>query len=200
MVTNLPSNDEHPNGVRDDHWFVAAKCPNCTASLGVGSGVAKPDWTNSRAEMIFAFGPPHFYPRSDALDAPLRRHEFYGHYNIDLQAATVTTTDANALKSVTIPPLGENGGNSNMDGALTHDHEPASSAHAALMCFAFIIAFPAGVFAARILEKVKLHAALQGFGFLLVIAGMATGIYTSKYYNRVRPPKLNLSKATAQIN
>lgn len=179
-----PRYDPNPEGIHNGVWDVAARCPNCTRSLGVGTGVDAIDFSGED-DMIFAFGPENDYSQSNALDAPLRRHTAYGHFRIDLGAASVTTPDDDLARSVGVPPLGNSSDHSFIVGSISNDNEPSSAAHAAIMCFAFLIMFPAGVIAARIFNKVRWHAAIQAGGLLLVIIGVAIGIYMSKYYNRV---------------
>lgn len=177
--------DTHPRGIYDGTWNIAGICANCTRKIPVGSGFERIDFTNSNENMIWALGPPGLNPHSNDYDAPLRRHTAYGHFTMDLGAASVTTNNDSALASVGLPPLGTADDDARIDGNVKNDHEPSSPAHAALMCFAFLIVFPLGVISSRVLEKVKLHAAIQGAGLAIVIIGMGIGIYMSKYYNRV---------------
>lgn len=104
---------------------------------------------------------------------------------MDMTKATITTTDEAELTQVTVPALGTGANGASIEGNIKDDHERSSPAHAIFMCFAFLVAFPLGVFAARILGKVTIHAGLQGIGMLFVIIGLGVGIYISKYYNRV---------------
>jgi hypothetical protein len=159
--------DPHPNGITGDTFFVAGHCPNCTTSAGISA-------TNKFQPFIFAVGAIAHDPRSNSPSAPLRRHSFYGRFSMDMTQAIGTDT----------PALG-----GSMVGATLKstnvDHERASSGHALVMCFAFVVVFPLGVFMMRVFEKVNLHMYVQSFGLFLVLIGFVSGLVVSRTYNRV---------------
>jgi hypothetical protein len=170
--------DPHPNGIVDDTFFVSGHCPNCTTAAGISA-------TNTKQQFIFAIGPLDKAPHSNSLSAPIRRHSFYGQFNMDMTQA----------QGPGLPPLGTNSSSGSELKSSSSDHEFASSGHALVMCLAFIIIFPLGVFMVRVLESVKLHMWVQSFAFLLVLLGFITGIVVSVSYNRVsRSYPLNVYK------
>ncbi|KAF2095422.1 CBD9-like protein, partial [Rhizodiscina lignyota] len=176
-----PSGDSHPNGVHDDTWFTSGICRNCTAP---GLGANSIDLTSTSQPFIFAFGPQDKNPDSNSLSAPLRRHTAYGYFEMDMTKATVTSTDDDDISKITVPALGTGSNGASIQGDIHDDHETSSPIHAVLMCFAFLVAFPLGVFAARIMGKVAWHQAVQSVGMIIVIGGMGAGLYAGKFYNR----------------
>jgi hypothetical protein len=96
----------------------------------------------------------------------------------------IAMTQAHGLQ---LPPLGTNSTSGTSLKSSTNDHEFASSGHAIVMCFAFLIVFPLGVFMVRVLESVKLHMYIQSVAFVLVLLGFISGIVVSESYNRVSP-------------
>jgi hypothetical protein len=162
--------DAHPNGIKDDTFFIGGHCPNCTSKAGISA-------TNKFQSFIFAIGPIAHDPKSNSPSAPLRRHSFYGRFSLDMTQAHGQSAPALGTTKVGVNDKGEK---------VTIDHERASSGHALVMCVAFVIVFPLGVFLLRILEKVNLHMYMQSFGLLLVLIGFISGLVVSRTYNRVR--------------
>ncbi|RDI82532.1 hypothetical protein Vi05172_g7305 [Venturia inaequalis] len=126
---------------------------------------------------IFAVGPQGHDPRTDAMDGPLRRHAFYGSFQLDMTQAHGTE----------MPLLGiESAGTTGKIPSFRKDREYRSAGHAFAMGLTFVIIFPLGVFFLRILERVKLHIYTQTFGFFLVTLGVISGFAVSRSYNRSR--------------
>lgn len=128
--------------------------------------------------MIYAVGPPTAQLDSSRGDAPLRRHDWYGKFTINLQQAQ---GDPDNFRNFELTKT---------DGATelvdsTNDRDFASPAHAVFMAGTFVILFPLGTVWVRIFESVRLHWLTQVLGVLAVFIGAAIGINLSKQYNRV---------------
>lgn len=117
---------------------------------------------------------------TDDKDAPLRRHELFGGFSMDMVAASTQSDD-----DVEIPPLGTVGKGAQMTGQLHRDRNQTSWTHGAMMIFTFLILFPVGVFAARIMERVNLHMWIQSIGLVFALIGMGVGFYLTPLFNRV---------------
>ena len=179
------ANTANPNGIMISHGV----CRNCS-----GLGKAKLDYGSKAQPFIFAVGPKRQL-ESDELDAPLRRHEFYGHFTVDM---TVATTNASSMYG-RVPAPNIEGTNAAVpdsqfetQGAegpfdAHEDHDRAPAAHAVLMCLAFVLVFPLGALMLRFLKSVLWHAVAQAVGVLSVLVGFGIGIRLSREYNRVRP-------------
>ncbi|KAI7498548.1 hypothetical protein KC367_g4963 [Hortaea werneckii] len=158
------ANTAKKGGIQISHGL----CRNCSSF-----GSMKLDYTSKQQPFVFAIGPDSKL-ESDDLDAPLRRHEFYGHFTMDM---TVSTSNSSTTYGrVPAPNLPEangavadslfatQGASEVIDGH--EDSEWALPAHAALMCLAFILVFPLGV--------------------LFVLVGFGLGVHLSHHYNRSR--------------
>ncbi|KAI7471502.1 hypothetical protein KC351_g12098 [Hortaea werneckii] len=178
------ANTAKKGGIQISHGL----CRNCSSF-----GSMKLDYTSKQQPFIFAIGPESKL-ESDELDAPLRRHEFYGHFTIDM---TVSTSNSSTTYGrVPAPNLPEangavadslfatQGASEVIDGH--EDSEWALPAHAALMCLAFILVFPLGALLLRILQSVLCHGIAQVVGVLFVLVGFGLGVHLSHHYNRSR--------------
>lgn len=159
--------------LRHDTMYVDGVCRNCT-SWASGSL----DLTDTQAPFIFAFGPAQPEMRSDDPAAGMYRHALYGHFTMDMTAATSQSEGA-----VPLPPYRQNmtsaAENTSVDG------EFAPRAHAVLMVVSWLVLFPLGSLLLRLFDKVKLHAVVQGLGVVLVLIGSGLGVSTGLQYNRV---------------
>ncbi|KAF1809343.1 CBD9-like protein [Eremomyces bilateralis CBS 781.70] len=166
----------HANGISGDQYFLTAHCKSCLR-------VPDPwiDLTKKDQSWIFALGVPgsRYAMNTDDKSAPLRRHDSFGSFTMDMVAASTQSDD-----DVDIPPLGTAPQGAQMVGSLHEDFNQASWAHGSIMCVAFLIVFPMGIIAVRIMERVKLHMWLQGFGLFLSLCGMSVGIYLTPLFNR----------------
>ncbi|KAI6915140.1 hypothetical protein KC318_g171 [Hortaea werneckii] len=178
------ANTAQKGGIQISHGL----CRNCSSF-----GSMKLDYTSKQQPFIFAIG-PNSKLESNALDAPLRRHEFYGHFTMDM---TVSTSNSSTRYGrVPAPNLPEatgavadslfatQGASEVIDGR--EDSEWALPAHAALMCLAFLLVFPLGALLLRILHSVLWHGVAQIVGVLFVLVGLGLGVHLSHHYNRSR--------------
>lgn len=161
-------------------------CRNCTRWA---TGAL--DFQDKAQPMIFAIGPSCSL-QSDDPEASIPRHKIYGKYTLDMQAASNATgwygrVPAPNIPDFVYPPT---------DDAFVSLHTTIEfdvhnmknvqpPIHAALMCIAFLLIFPTGSLILIFLKKVLLHAALQTFGLVVVIAGFGVGASMSGQYNKV---------------
>ncbi|KAI7228196.1 hypothetical protein KC330_g8030 [Hortaea werneckii] len=178
-----------------DTLKVDAVCRNAT-SWSTGKLDYKSSSQDAMTPFIFAVGPGehghagpgsgHLGLKSNSKSAGLERHEYYGHFNLDLSEAVSESTS----KAGVPRPNSEDdndlyisvhaGGN----GRVTSDGDPAPIIHGFIMCLTFVIIFPLGALILRLLERVILHAAVQFIGMILVTAATAGGIVVSRLYVR----------------
>lgn len=172
-IKSTVKDDPHAgdSSIRDGTYFVNGFVPGGATKFNLN-----PD---AFQNFIFAVGSQGHDPRTDAKDGPLRRHAFYGSFQLDMKQAQGTEMPLLGTKSAGI---------TSRTPSFRRDREYSSSGHASVMGLTFVIIFPLGVFFLRILEKVGLHMYAQTFGLLLVIIGVVSGFVVSRSYNRVRLP------------
>lgn len=163
---------DNPNGVGDDGLMrTTGLCKGC---MNVAAN--KIDVNNQAQQFIYALGPRERNPHSDATNAPLRRHIYYGHFALDITRAL----------GVGIPTFRFNTTDTDMsEGGLSLDPDFAESAHTFVMLLSFVIVIPLGIFFIRTLERVKIHMMLQTLALILIVVGFVTGIVISRLYQRV---------------
>lgn len=156
-----------------------AVCRNCTSWL---SGKGRLDLKSTSAPFIFAIGPEKTM-RSSSHTASMRRHDYFGRFNMNMTAAT------SPEKGAVPPPYGKDGGYKNQDASIvlemTSDGSKAPAAHALIMVFAFVFLFPLGSLLISVLHRALWHGAVQILALLMVITGFGLGIYLSTQYNKV---------------
>lgn len=168
-ITMLPNSGPKYNGRYVANW----KCTNCRQWRGGEINI-----NETAQQMIYAVGPSRAQLDSSRGDAPLRRHDRYGKFTINLQQAQGAHDNFVNLK------LTQTDGASKL-GDTTGDRDYASSAHAVFMTGTFVIIFPLGTVWVRIFESVRLHWMTQVLGVLAIFIGAAVGINLSRQYNRV---------------
>lgn len=167
--------------------IVHGACRNCT-QWATGSL----DLNNREQPMIFALGSGPCSLRSDDPEASLPRHRVYGQYTMDLQVSSNSSgwygrVPAPNIPNFVYPPTDDAfvSQYTSLEFGVRTMKNVQAPVHAALMCFAFLGVFPAGSLILIFLKKVMLHAALQTFGLVIVIAGFGVGANMSKEYNKV---------------
>ena len=165
-----------------------AVCRNCTSWL---SGKGSLDLTNTAAPFIFAVGPSKEM-RSSSLTASMRGHDFYGHFTMNMTAATSSEEGA-------VPLPNSKNGNYELSGAseakdTKADSSHAPAAHALIMLGSFVFLFPLGSLVLKVLHKALWHGIVQILAVVLITVGFGLGIYLSTQYNKVcraHPSKAN---------
>ncbi|KZF24428.1 iron reductase domain protein [Xylona heveae TC161] len=215
MPTFAPSIDiEVLDGtsISDDVWTVNAKCSNCRNWNG-----GSLDVTSKTQPWIYAVGPSGSMA-SDSQEANIQQHQFFGHFTLDMVAATgksgvpgggtssaspsssTSTSPSKTSKTSTASPTsggkGSHSGDDNnsgnySSGPITSPPHWGIVAHAVLMSLAFVIFFPFGILCLRAFGKVRLHWIAQAFSTMVLIAGFGLGIYISKkgsMFNKFNAP------------
>ena len=166
----LSKNSDTKNGRYSVRW----DCFNCRDWKGVRLNVS-----DEKQRMIFAVGPRNIDLDTSDPDAALRRHDWYGKFEINM-----TKSFGDNIAFENFWPTKSDGASE--VGNEVDDHDFASSNHAVLMAGAFVILFPLGIIWLRIFGKVWLHWLTQAIGVLVFFSGAGIGIVLSKQYNRVR--------------
>ena len=160
------------SGVQDGVMSVNARCKDCRVWP---NGFL--DATSDAQDMIFAFGPRDGM-RSSLLDAPLKRHVSYGHFTMDLTAAT----------GVGGVPLKSSEKRGVEMGGMRGDTDRKALAHALLGCLVLFVVWPANILIAAFIRRTRFRvvSAIAVVVCLGVVYGL--GISTSYQYNRVSHP------------
>lgn len=174
----VTSTDDGLDGV----MTVNAVCHNATQW---GTGTLKTGTTDGTAAtdqpFIFAVGPSQSM-ESNSQSANMRRHDFVGHFTMDISQAVVKTGG-----SVPLPNGDDNGYTTSGASSATdtkEDKDPAPGIHAFVMSVTFVIIYPSGSLVLRMLNRVKLHAIMQSVGLVLTCMATAGGIVISTLYNK----------------
>ncbi|KAL8805733.1 MAG: hypothetical protein Q9182_001766 [Xanthomendoza sp. 2 TL-2023] len=159
------------SGIRDGRYVAIGVCHNCK---DWHSGSI--DFESTTQPMSYAVGPDKLHLNSDAPDAGLRRHDYWGKFSMDLQAARGDPAG--------FPPQNLATANTTMRGNAHNDHEYTSSLHAVAMAGTFVLIFPAGTFYKTVMGSVRWHWITQAFGLVVVLVGAGLGLAISPYYNQ----------------
>jgi hypothetical protein len=161
--------------INDEMLILHARCRNCREYL---------DTKATAHPMIYAFGNGQNI-MSDSPAANLKRHVRYGHFTMDMLAATGTggvPAKSNAATGVI------------MGGDMTRDHDRANLAHAVIGCLAIFVLWPLNVLFAGFFKNIKIHVVLSMLIMLFLVVAYALGGVTSTQYNRVSPLPLPISE------
>jgi hypothetical protein len=157
----------------------SGRCSNC---LNFRDGYI--DYSSPSQQGIFAEGPSGWIG-SDDVNAPLKYHEVYGQFTMDMKNAT-------GPKGVPLPTITEamfstKNNVSTILGNFEGDKRDWGAAmHGFLMVGCWLVLLPFGVLILRGGGQPKWHGINQGISLLGVLVGMGLGIYISFYYNRSR--------------
>ena len=158
-------------GSSTDHGRYNARwdCENCRGRLNI---------SDENQKMIYAVGPRDVDLDTSSLDAALRRHDWYGRFEINMTKAV-----GDPLKFADFWPTSSD--DPHNVGYEVDDHDFATPIHGVFMAGTFVMLFPLGIIWLKIFEKVRLHWLTQAVGVLIVLIGAGIGILLSKQYNRV---------------
>lgn len=136
------------------------------------------DITDPNQKAIYAVG-PEGNVRSDDPAAPIKFHQDYGAFTIDMKRTNgigdTPVLDANSQnEGVTMGPYKQD------------RSDYAAALHGILMVFCFVGLMPFGVVILRVGYWVRWHALNQGLALLSVVIGASLGILISFKYQRVR--------------
>lgn len=172
------------SGVQDGVMSVNARCKDCRVWP---NGFL--DATSAAQDMMFAFGPRNGM-RSSLLDAPLKRHVSYGHFTMDLTAAT----------GVGGVPLKSSEKRGVQMGAMKAETDRKALAHALLGCLVLFVVWPANILVAAMIRRTRFRvvSAIAVVVCLGIVYGL--GISTSYQYNRVSRPTLFPHPLNTELN
>lgn len=159
----------------NDYYSVNAHCTRVQSAV---PGLDL-DLGSDTQPFIFALGPWGHDLYSNARDAGIRRHEYYGSFTMDMTRATEDNATIAGTAFGTQMEGAERVGNLHEDGG-----NRGSATHAVFMCGTFLFVFPIGIVLLRGFERVQWHAGAQSGGLLVLCAGVGIGIWISKYYNK----------------
>jgi hypothetical protein len=157
----------------DSMLVLRAVCHNCREFLDA-KAAAQP--------MMYAFGNGANL-MSDSRSAGLKRHVRYGHFNMDMLAATGAggvPANTTAMNGVTL------------EGGLVRDHDRANLAHAIIGCIALFVIWPLNVLFAGFFKNIKIHIGVSVVIMAFLVVAYALGISTSAQFNRVGIPSYPL--------
>jgi hypothetical protein len=152
------------SGVTDSQIYATGICRGCASISG-----------NAQQQFIYAAGPPGRNAYDNSLSAPLRRHEHYGFFTLDMTKAI----------GLSVPALGNNSSPGMTFAGDSTDVDYPENLHAFVMLLVTVILLPVGIFMAKVLQRVNWHMGVQSAVIILVLLGFVCGILISREYNRV---------------
>jgi len=132
--------------------------------------------------MIYAFGKAQNL-RSDEPSAHLQRHIRYGHFTMDMTAAT-------GAGGVPAPSSALNGVGAMTD--MVRDYDRANLAHTVMGCLAIFLLWPLNVFIVAFFKNIKIHLVLSVLIMVFLLVSFVLGGLTSSQYNRVSKSSFTL--------
>lgn len=163
--------------IDDDMMTVRVKCADCIGGLGSDP---------SSVPMMYAFGPGSAL-YSNELDAGLKRHVRYGHFTMDLVAASGQNGG--------VPGKSDANSGVTMVGEMVKDRDYRGIVHAVLGCLALFVIWPINVLIAGFIKSRRWHVGVSILVFVFLIVAFAVGGALSPQYNRVSRPILLTSLA-----
>ncbi|KAH6985945.1 hypothetical protein BKA56DRAFT_579449 [Ilyonectria sp. MPI-CAGE-AT-0026] len=168
------------NGTGLDNGYMTAtvKCSkHCRSWPAGGTSSGYMDVSSSNVKAIYAYGPKEGF-NSDRMDAPLKYHQGYGTFTIDLKRTEGSDTPVLTKDSKTV-------------GAEQLSFTKAAPnwktpLHGITMILCIAIAMPLGVALLRNGTSWKWHALNQTVAMVGAFASTALGIVNSFYYQRSR--------------
>ncbi|KAF9701547.1 hypothetical protein EKO04_000976 [Ascochyta lentis] len=155
--------------VEEDMMILHGRCSDCRVWP---NGFL--DATSSDQPMIYAFGDAHAL-QSSSPSADLQRHVRYGHFTMDMTAATGTG-------GVPLKSNASSGVQAQRD--MTRDIDQKNLAHAILGCLVLFVVWPLNVLVAGFLKNIHIHIGLSIAVVLCLGIVYGLGISTSNQYNR----------------
>jgi len=150
-------------------YYVSGYCKNCT---NVAKNTVSPQ--NATQPFVWALGAKYAYPDSPSESGPLKVHDMYGYFSVDMP---------NAMGGNGVPALGGTMENTLNNGVVRY-LDFGNNGHAFIMVVTFVIIFPLGVVLFRVFDMIRLHIIFQTIGMVLVVLGAALGIIISTMYHR----------------
>ncbi|EMD60695.1 hypothetical protein COCSADRAFT_40304 [Bipolaris sorokiniana ND90Pr] len=175
------------SGVSNGVMTANVKCSNCNSWSG-----GTMDFKSGSGNWIYAFQNSGGSKNTDDTSAQINQHSDHSVFNWDFAQAKGGSS-VNPLIATTSTGTTPNTGNTNSGittisaaGAVTNRREKLI-AHGVLSSLAFVIFFPTGGIAIRLVSMtgmVWLHGAFQIFGYMTYIAGAGLGIHLARGLNQ----------------
>ena len=150
-------------------YYASGHCQNCT---NVSKNAIS--LNNSNQPFIWALGAMQAYPDSASKSGPLKVHDMYGYFSVDM---------LQIMGGDSVPALGTTMQNA-LDNGVVRYVDFANNGHGAIMAFTFVFIFPLGIVLFRVFEMIRLHIIFQTIGMVLAILGAILGIVISTMYHR----------------
>ncbi|KAJ5024005.1 hypothetical protein J3E73DRAFT_335735 [Bipolaris maydis] len=176
--------------------LLEARCSNCNSWSG-----GTMDFKSSSGNWIYAFQNSGGPKNTDDTSAQIDQHSGHSVFNWDFAQAKGGSS-VNPLIATTSTGTTSDSGNTNTNsgntntnsgittitatGAITNRREKLI-AHGVLSSLAFVIFFPTGAIAIRLVSMtgmVWIHGAFQVFGYMTYIAGAGLGIHLASGFNQ----------------
>ncbi|KAH6456216.1 hypothetical protein HBI57_128020 [Parastagonospora nodorum] len=156
--------------VNDSMLVLKAVCHNCRDFFDIQS---------TEQPMMYAFGhATRLYSNSRSAD--LKRHIRYGHFEMDMVAATGSggvPEKSNIMKGA------------ELEGNMVRDHDRANLAHAIIGCIALFVIWPLNVLIAGFFKNIRIHIGVSVVIMAFLVVAYALGISTSSQFNRSKDYK-----------
>ncbi|KAH7548655.1 integral membrane protein [Bipolaris maydis] len=184
------------SGVSNGVMTANVKCSNCNSWSG-----GTMDFKSSSGNWIYAFQNSGGPKNTDDTSAQIDQHSGHSVFNWDFAQAKGGSS-VNPLIATTSTGTTSDSGNTNTNsgntntnsgittitatGAITNRREKLI-AHGVLSSLAFVIFFPTGAIAIRLVSMtgmVWIHGAFQVFGYMTYIAGAGLGIHLASGFNQ----------------
>jgi hypothetical protein len=152
--------------VNDSMLILKAVCHNCRDFFNVKA---------TQQPMMYAFGHGTRL-NSNSRSADLKRHIRYGHFEMDMVAATGAggvPEKSSAINGV------------KMLGGMVRDHDRANLAHAIIGCLALFVIWPLNVLITGFFKNIRIHIGVSVVIMMFLVVAYALGISTSAQFNRV---------------
>ncbi len=125
--------------------------------------------------MIYAFGKAGDL-NTNSKSANLKRHVAYGHFTMDMVAATGMGG---------VPAEYDQLQNAKPVGSMVKDSDSKNLAHAIMGCIALFVFWPLNIILAGYFKNIKIHLYVSVVLMVFLVISYALGIATSPEYNRV---------------
>jgi hypothetical protein len=169
---------QNNTGIIDDHMVFTAVCTDhCRTWPAADTTGGYIDVSSPSQKAIYAFGPEGTL-KDDSPSAPLKYHQEYGVFSIDMKR-TRGFADAPVLNKDSKSEGTEQISRS------TNKSDYKAKLHATFMIFFIIGMMNFGIVLLRVCGWAKWHAVNQIVATLGVLSGLALGVLTSFHYQRV---------------
>jgi len=177
------------SGILNNMMIANVKCSNCNSWSG-----GSMSFTDASSNWIWAYKSGAAVS-SDSVSASISQHTKFGETTFNLQnaaggssanpfsttaAATSGSSSSSSSSSGSTSDLGSSSSSGSSNGALPNDFVTVRMAHAIMAPVAFVLFFPLGAMAIRLLSfrgVVWFHAGWMVFTYIIVLGSMGMGLW-----------------------